>query len=140
MPDVQDIAPEAFSYSRSLKSIEVGALEHSVAEIFGLKAAGSNAFLDEELEYKYPLGLETIKIHGGKIPSSCFQGCPVTNVILQEGVSALGGWSFYKMPNIKEIIVPASVASISEGAFGGYDNKVMVRFLQPDPSKISFDS
>jgi hypothetical protein len=46
----------------------------------------------------------------------------ITKVVIENGVTSVGGWAFYECKNLKSVTVAASVAVIGEMAFFGCDS------------------
>jgi len=67
---------------------------------------------------KYGSSIETLTINGGDIPDYAFRFNKVKNLNLS-GVTTIGSLSFYKNQLTGELIIPASVTTIGESAFGG---------------------
>ncbi len=60
---------------------------------------------------KSTMGSDVINALGGRND--------ITKIILPEGVKVIGYDSFYKMTNLKEIVLPSTLERIAEGAFAG---------------------
>lgn len=55
-----------------------------------------------------------------EIGCSAFQGVRLTSVIIPDGVTTIGGFSFFSCLQLMDIEIPASVTSIGEDAFSTY--------------------
>jgi len=67
------------------------------------------------------------------VSAEAFKGFEGTSIVLNEGLISIGAGAFANTPNLKEIIIPASVQTIAAGAFPVVAEKslvIKVRVLQ----------
>lgn len=100
------------------------------AMIFAVPAAnaeGEIAIPDSDLTYTLVDG--TLTISGtGDMPDWSFAGAPwydsrdsITAVVIEEGVTSIGGRAFYSCDGLESITIPTSVTSIGDWAFYSCD-------------------
>ena len=63
-------------------------------------------------EFKYFTGIN-------KIPSSCFEECRISEIILPDGVTNIGNSAFHECYKLTSITLPESLTTISDYAFSG---------------------
>ena len=122
---VTTIGESAFRECRSLTSVTIPS---SVTTI------GISAFDD-------CLALTSVTIPNSitKIEDSVFSDChKLTSVTIPSSVTTIGLSAFWNCNGLTSITIPNSVTAIREAAFYGC-TKLSVKFLQPDPSKITFE-
>lgn len=79
----------------------------------------------EHVKWHFKKGVLTISGKGAMTdytlsdvaPSPWRDNYAVMTVVIQEGVTSIGDFSFYKMPNITSVTIPTTVTTIGSGAF-----------------------
>lgn len=63
-------------------------------------------------------GLRTISGGVQATPTGAFVGCTnLKKIVLPNGLTSIGQYTFYNLPNLEEVIIPSTVTSIGRGAF-----------------------
>lgn len=73
------------------------------------------------------LGKGPIVIENGRAPWSASRD-KITDVIISDDVTAIGGGAFAAFPNLKTVLIPDSVTTIEGGAFAGIPASTTVRY------------
>ena len=82
-----------------------------VTESFGFSLSDNDAF-DAGEGFKLPAALVTIE-------EEAFAGIPATSVEITENVQSIGPRAFADCPNLRELVIPASVKTIDDTALAG---------------------
>jgi len=98
---------------------------------------------DKETIVRYPTaktGSYTIPSDVKKIAGGCFQASSLKSLTIPEGLTTIGEYSMNAMPNIKSIVIPASVSAIERFTFSRASNLEYVKYLgTTDPKSGSQD-
>lgn len=69
------------------------------------------------------LGMTAALAEGMVLGDEAFSGCTeLTEVVIPEGVTAIGMWAFYDCTALSSSIIPSGVTDIGEDAFYGCDS------------------
>ena len=72
--------------------------------------------------YYIPSGLTSVTVTGGNINIGAFSGCTMlTEIILPEGLTAIGEKAFYNCSGLTALVIPETVTSVGANAFYGCD-------------------
>ena len=78
-----------------------------------------------------PSSLKKVMVTGGSINYGAFHNCSnLTNVIIGDGVTSIGGYAFYNCSSLTSITIPNSVTSIGSSAF--YNCSSLTSITIPD--------
>ena len=75
------------------------------------------AYLTGTLTIPSSVTFNDVTYHVRTIAENAFSYSPVQEVIIEEGVSTIGGWAFYKCKHLKKISLPKSLQQIDQFAF-----------------------
>ena len=75
------------------------------------------AYLTGTLTIPSSVTFNDVTYHVRTIAEDAFSYSPVQEVIIEEGVSTIGGWAFYKCKHLKKISLPKSLQQIDQFAF-----------------------
>ena len=114
---LQELGQDVFNYCDALQNIHVADTNVYFSSISGV-LFDNNA--------KTLLRVPTQKTGSYRIPKSvqtigrgALQGCMVSKVVIQSGVTAIEEFAFRDCVNLTQISIPASVMTLKEGAFFG---------------------
>jgi len=99
----------------------------------GYCGSGPNPGDEESVWWTYAEGHLTIGGTGAMKPFSDYYDRPwnqyrnfITLLTIQEGVTSIGKFAFIDIPQIKSVIIPASVERVEYSAFGGSHDKTLL--------------
>ena len=124
VPDgVTFIGSAAFSGCDSLEEISLPYVgetrDKGVREHFGYVFGARNYDYNAD---KVPASLKTVRVGGGKISSNAFNGCAGLTSLELVGVTEVGENAFSGCTGLKALTLPATVETLSEFAFVGWDS------------------
>lgn len=128
---VKDFGPGAFAYCESLKAIEVDPLN----AYYDSDETGVVYTIDGSILVAYPAGgptRYTIANTVNTIGEAAFAGSMIEEVKISESVTALDYRAFSECDELRSMILPRNVQSVSEYALGGCYNLKWVAVLNPD--------
>lgn len=116
--DVIRIAPGALSNCLKLCELTlpfVGENRDGSGKAFLTAICGADTYTDN---YQYLHVLRKVTVTGGAIAQQAFYNCQnLTEVILQEGVTSIGGRAFYNCSRITKLQVPDTLTDVAYNAF-----------------------
>jgi len=114
---LQELGQDVFNYCDALQSINVADANVYFSSISGVLFDNNGKTLlrvptQKSGTYKIP---KTVQI----IERGALQGCAVSEVVIQDGVTTVNEFAFRDCVNLKQIAIPTSVMTLKEGAFFG---------------------
>lgn len=118
--DVTRIAPGALSHCSDLRELTlpfVGENRDGSGKTFLSAICGAGSYIDN---YQYLYALRKVTVTGGAIAPQAFYNCQyLTEVILGEGVTSIGGRAFYNCSLIATMQVSDTLSDVASNAFLG---------------------
>lgn len=110
---LQTIGKSAFKNCGSLTRVSIPSTLKTVS-------IGAFAYCNKLTEIELNEGIEVIA-------DSAFAACKISSLVVPEGVTSIGTYSFNSNSNLKSIVLPDTVVQIGSGAFSGNVNLECVR-------------
>ena len=116
---VTSIGPSAFGNCKSLASIAIPSSVMSIGESAFYGCSSLNSVYIEDVAKWCAIEFAGHPFYSGSGGQLYLNNEKLVHVVIPDGVTAIGKWSFYGCKSIESIVIPDSVTSIGSSAFGG---------------------
>ena len=119
IPDsVTSIGESAFSRCDSLTSVEIGDGVTSIGDYaFYYCRSLTSVYITDIAAWCNISGLSNLMRYGSGSKKLYLNNEPITELVIPDGVTSIGNYTFYNCSSLASVVIPDSVTSIGEDAF-----------------------